>query len=79
MAEMSGVSILQHEIEKAKDKLKDVNENIKKLTGRDPEDLRYVFQLFSLNPLMQDYQNHRIACDFIFICNVKIIIILDQV
>lgn len=55
MAEMSGVSILQHEIEKAKDKLKDVNENIKKLTGRDPEDLRYVFQLFSLNPLMQDY------------------------
>ncbi|PVD25770.1 hypothetical protein C0Q70_13430 [Pomacea canaliculata] len=42
MAEMSGVSILQHEIEKAKDKLKDVNENIKKLTGRDPEDLRSV-------------------------------------
>ncbi|XP_076463500.1 uncharacterized protein LOC143295765 [Babylonia areolata] len=40
MAEMRGMIILQNEIEKAKDKLKDVNENIKKLTGRDPPDLR---------------------------------------
>ena len=43
MAEMRGMTILQNEIEKAKDKLKDVNENIKKLTGRDPSDLRYQF------------------------------------
>ncbi|KAL8619664.1 hypothetical protein ACOMHN_019719 [Nucella lapillus] len=40
MAEGRGMKILQNEIEKAKDKLKDVNENIKKLTGRDPTDVR---------------------------------------
>ena len=32
----SGVLALQHELEKAKESLKDVDENIKKLTGRDP-------------------------------------------
>ncbi|CAL1535688.1 unnamed protein product [Lymnaea stagnalis] len=36
MAELSGVEVLQSEIEKAKDKLRNYNENIKKLTGRDP-------------------------------------------
>ncbi|KAH9523060.1 hypothetical protein Btru_065647 [Bulinus truncatus] len=33
---MKGVEVLQSEIEKAKDKLRNYNENIKKLTGRDP-------------------------------------------
>jgi len=32
----SGVLALQNELEKAKESLKDVDENIKKLTGRDP-------------------------------------------
>ena len=36
MAELRGVDVLQNEIEKSKDKLKGFNENIKKLTGRDP-------------------------------------------
>ncbi|XP_059138562.1 pinin-like [Physella acuta] len=36
MAELSGVEVLQSEIEKSKDKLKYYNENFKKLTGRDP-------------------------------------------
>ncbi|RUS78872.1 hypothetical protein EGW08_013377 [Elysia chlorotica] len=36
MAELRGVDVLQNEIEKSKDKLKGYNENIKKLTGRDP-------------------------------------------
>ncbi|KAK0059931.1 pinin [Biomphalaria pfeifferi] len=38
MAELnlSGVEVLQSEIEKSKDKLRNYNENIKKLTGRDP-------------------------------------------
>ncbi|XP_005111767.3 pinin [Aplysia californica] len=36
MAELPGVEVLQNEIEKARDKLKGYNENIKKLTGRDP-------------------------------------------
>ena len=40
MAELRGMAILQNEIDKAKDKLKDVNENIKKLTGRDAVDIR---------------------------------------
>lgn len=36
MAALSGVEVLQNEIEKSKDKLRGYNENIKKLTGRDP-------------------------------------------
>lgn len=40
MAEMRGVSALQNEIEKARENLKDVDENIKKLTGRDPTERR---------------------------------------
>ena len=35
-----GVVALQEELEKAKESLKDVDENIKKLTGRDPGDGR---------------------------------------
>ena len=31
-----GVDLLQTELEKAKESLKDVDESIKKLTGRDP-------------------------------------------
>lgn len=37
---MKGVDALQEELLRAKDKLKDVNENIKKLTGRDLEEQR---------------------------------------
>ena len=37
MAEtMRGVNLLQNELEKAKESLKGVDENIRKLTGRDP-------------------------------------------
>ncbi|CAC5408868.1 PNN [Mytilus coruscus] len=36
----SGVLALQNELEKAKENLKDVDENIKKLTGRDPYEQR---------------------------------------
>lgn len=35
------VRALQDQLEKAKESLKNVDENIKKLTGRDPTDLRY--------------------------------------
>lgn len=37
---MRGVTALQTELEKAKESLKDVDENIKKLTGRDPTEQR---------------------------------------
>jgi len=33
---MRGVNLLQNELEKAKESLKGVDENIRKLTGRDP-------------------------------------------
>lgn len=33
---------LQEQLEKAKESLKNVDENIRKLTGRDPNDVRYV-------------------------------------
>ena len=39
---MRGVHALQQELAKAKESLKDVDENIKKLTGRDPGDNRCV-------------------------------------
>lgn len=35
------VRALQDQLEKAKESLKNVDENIKKLTGRDPNELRY--------------------------------------
>jgi hypothetical protein len=41
MEEVRGVSALQNEIEKAREKMKDVDENIKKLTGRDPTERRF--------------------------------------
>ncbi|XP_062574587.1 pinin-like [Saccostrea cucullata] len=40
MAEVRGVSALQSEIAKARENLKGVDENIKKLTGRDPTERR---------------------------------------
>ncbi|XP_033734883.1 pinin-like [Pecten maximus] len=40
MADVRGVSALQDELEKAKESLKDVDDNIKKLTGRDPTEPR---------------------------------------
>ncbi len=43
MAELvRGVNALQEELAKAKESLKGVDETIKKLTGRDPGDGRYV-------------------------------------
>lgn len=42
MAEtMRGVSLLQNELEKARESLKGVDENIRKLTGRDPTGQKY--------------------------------------
>ena len=38
---MRGVNALQSELAKARESLKDVDENIKKLTGRDPTDQRH--------------------------------------
>ena len=35
---VKGVELLQKELQKAQENLKDVDENIKKLTGRDPKD-----------------------------------------
>ncbi|KAL4238910.1 hypothetical protein ACF0H5_003617 [Mactra antiquata] len=42
MAAVRGVNLLQNELEKAKESLKDVDENIRKLTGRDPTGQRPV-------------------------------------
>ena len=42
MADNPGLLILQNEIEKAREKLRDVNENLKKLTGRESVGFRYV-------------------------------------
>lgn len=50
MAEVRAVSDLQNEIEKARENLKDVDENIKKLTGRDPLERRLAS--FYLNILL---------------------------
>ena len=45
MADSDGVNFerLQVELEKSKDKLKHVEDNIKKLTGRDPNEFRYKY------------------------------------
>lgn len=48
MAEVRGVSALQNEIEKARENLKGVDENIKKLTGRDPTERRFEILLVSI-------------------------------
>ena len=37
---------LQDQLEKAKESLKSVDENIRKLTGRDPNELRYESEVF---------------------------------
>ena len=50
----SGVLALQNELEKAKESLKDVDENIKKLTGRDPYEQRLFFNtIWSQYPWMK--------------------------
>lgn len=59
MAEVRGVSALQNEIEKARENLKGVDENIKKLTGRDPterrfENLAFVYYLLSFTFIFID-------------------------
>ena len=44
-----GVAALQHELEKAKENLKDVDDNIKKLTGRTPGEQRYLVHSILMN------------------------------
>ena len=38
-----GVTVLQEELEKAKERLKSVDDTIKKITGRDPAEKRWYF------------------------------------
>ena len=44
---MRGVNVLQDELKRAKERLKNVDESIKKITGRDPGDNRYINQTCS--------------------------------
>lgn len=44
VAHVSEFTDLQAELEKAKENLKCVDENIKKLTGRDPSEFRFVYK-----------------------------------
>lgn len=62
MAEVRGVSALQNEIEKARENLKGVDENIKKLTGRDPterrcENVAFVYYLLSFTFIFIDLRS----------------------
>lgn len=62
MAEVRGVSALQNEIEKARENLKGVDENIKKLTGRDPterrcENVAFVYYLLSFTFMFIDLRS----------------------
>lgn len=41
------VRSLQDQVEKAKESLKNVDENIRKLTGRDPNEMRWEIPLFA--------------------------------
>lgn len=52
----SGVLALQNELEKAKENLKDVDENIKKLTGRDPYEQRFKYEIY--NSLLPHHNYH---------------------
>lgn len=40
------VRSLQDQLEKAKESLKNVDDNIRKLTGRDPNEMRWVISVF---------------------------------
>ena len=44
-----GVDVLQEELEKAKERLKSVDDTIKKITGRDPTEKRYKVHIPSLS------------------------------
>lgn len=62
MAVVRGVSALQNEIEKARENLKGVDENIKKLTGRDPterrcENVAFVYYLLSFTFIFIDLRS----------------------
>ena len=48
MAAKDVVNSLQREVELAKEGLKNVDENIKKLTGRDPSEARLEMKFFSI-------------------------------
>ena len=48
------MAALQHELEKAKENLKDVDDNIKKLTGRTPGEQRYLIHCIWIN-LLSNY------------------------
>ena len=57
---MRGVNVLHEELEKAKERLKDVDNSIKRITGRDPADKRYYFKAcFHSNIIMVMHFSHR--------------------
>ena len=45
-AGVRGVSDLRNQLDQAKERLKNVDKTIKKLTGRDPSELRYLYYKF---------------------------------
>jgi len=47
MAEsVRGIDLLQIELEKARESLRGVDDNIRKLTGRDPDEQRYALSIY---------------------------------
>ena len=63
---LHGVSSLQHELEKSKRELEDVNSTIKKLTGRDPGDNRFCSVLSTFDVPMYEMYVIYIATGAIF-------------
>lgn len=52
---------LQDQLEKAKESLKNVDDNIRKLTGRDPNEMRWVMLVFIHRLLICGRPSHRLA------------------
>lgn len=52
---------LQDQLEKAKESLKNVDDNIRKLTGRDPNEMRWVVCVFIHRLLICGRPSHRLA------------------
>lgn len=55
------VRSLQDQLEKAKESLKNVDDNIRKLTGRDPNEMRWVVFLFIHRLFICGRPSHRLA------------------
>lgn len=51
---------LQDQLEKAKESLKNVDDNIRKLTGRDPNEMRWVMLIFIHRLLICGRPFHRL-------------------